>query len=71
MLWIDLLRNMSDKSDSIRVIKGVDRFKSASSVDYTINTELVQSQNQYTESDRTVALCPLHILSYISLSYLV
>ena len=47
---------MSDKSDSIRVIKGVDRFKSASSVDYTINTELVQSQNQYTESDRTVAL---------------
>jgi hypothetical protein len=47
---------MSDKSDSIRIIKGVDRFKSASSVDYTINTELVQSQNQYTESDRTVAL---------------
>lgn len=47
---------MSDKSDSIKVIKGVDRFKSASSVDYTINTELVQSQNQYTESDRTVAL---------------
>jgi len=51
-----LLKNMSDKSDSIKVIKGVDRFKSASSVDYSINTELTQSQNQYTESDRTVSL---------------
>jgi len=47
---------MSDKNDSIKVIKGVDRYKSASSVDYNINTELTQSQNQYTDSDRTISL---------------